>query len=64
MSKPFTPKLSGARPRLTAALDAPTLEQFTPKMLAAVQGAAQKLNQKRPAKSKLSTTLKALTGNF
>lgn len=65
MSKPFTPKLSGARPRLSAQLTAPELNQFTPRMLAAVQGAAAKIAaQKKPTKSKLSTTLKALTGNF
>jgi hypothetical protein len=65
MTKPFTPKLSGARPRLSAALTSPTLNQFTPKMLAAVQGAAAKFAAaKKPAKSKTSTTLQALTGNF
>lgn len=64
-TKPFTPKLQGARPRLSAALTAPTLNQFTPKMLAAVQGAAAKMAaQKKPAKGKLSATLQALTGNF
>jgi hypothetical protein len=65
MSKPFTPKLAGARPRLSAALDAPTLNQFTPKMLAAVQQAASKIAaQKKPTKGKLSATLQALTGQF
>lgn len=65
MSKPFTPKLQGARPRLSAALDAPALNQFTPKMLAAVQGAAAKVaEQKKAKKSKTSATLMALTGNF
>ena len=65
MSKPFAPKLQGARPRLSAQLEAPNLQQFTPRMLAAVQGAAAKqVAQKKPAKSKLSATLQALTGNF
>jgi hypothetical protein len=65
MSKPFTPKLQGARPRLSAQLNAPSLQQFTPKMLAAVQGAAAKVAaQKKPAKNKTSATLQALTGNF
>jgi hypothetical protein len=64
-TKAFTPKLQGARPRLSAALDAPVLNQFTPKMLAAVQGAAAKqVAQKKPAKGKLSATLQALTGSF
>lgn len=63
--KPFSPKLGGARPRLSAQLNAPALNQFTPKMLAAVQGAAAKINaQKQPAKNKTSMTLKALTGGF
>ena len=65
MIKPFTPKLGGARPRLAAAMTSPTLQQFTPKMLAAVQGAAAKqVAIKQPKKGKLSTTLSALTGNF
>lgn len=64
MPKPFTPKLQGARPRLSAQLNSPNLQQFTPKMLAAVQGAAAKMAQKKPAKNKTSATLKALTGNF
>jgi len=65
MSKPFTPKLGGARPRLAAAMTSPTLNQFTPRMLAAVQGAAAKIAaQKQPKKGKLSTTLQALTGSF
>lgn len=65
MNKPFTPKLQGARPRLSAALDAPALNQFTPKMLAAVQGAAAKVaEQKKPRKNKTSATLEALMGNF
>ena len=65
MSKPFTPKLGGARPRLAAAMTSPTLDQFTPRMLAAVQGAAAKVAAiKQPKKGKLSTTLAALTGNF
>ena len=64
-TKPFTPKLSGARPRLSAQLTAPQLQQFTPRMLAAVQGAtAQVAAQKKPAKNKTSATLQALTGNF
>jgi hypothetical protein len=65
VNKPFTPKLAGARPRLSAALTSPDLQQFTPRMLAAVQGAATKLNAaKKPTKGKLSATLQALTGNF
>lgn len=64
MSKPFTPKLQGARPRLSAQLAAPQLNQFTPKMLAAVQGAAAKVAAQKKQKSKTSTTLQALTGNF
>ena len=64
MSKPFTPKLQGARPRLSAALDSPTLNQFTPKMLAIVKQAANKQAQKNPKKNKTSATLNALTGNF
>ena len=36
MTKPFTPKLSGARPKLSAQLNAPELQQFTPRMLAAL----------------------------
>ena len=65
MTKPFTPKLQGARPRLSAALDSPDLSQFTPRMLAAVQGASAKvIAQKKPAKNKTSATLQALTGNF
>lgn len=65
MTKPFTPKLQGARPRLSAQLNAPELQQFTPKMLAAVQGAAAKVAaQKKPAKNKTSSALQALTGNF
>ena len=65
MNKPFTPKLAGARPRLTAALDSPTLNQFTPKMLAIVQGAATKVAaQKKPAKNATSNTHKALQGQF
>lgn len=64
-AKPFIPKLAGARPRLSAALTAPSLNQFTPKMLAAVQGAAAKVAaQKKPAKNKTSSTLLALTGQF
>lgn len=64
-NKPFTPKLAGARPRLSAALNSPELQQFTPKMLAAVQGAAAKVAaNKKTSKTKLSATLKALTGQF
>jgi len=64
-AKVFTPKLGGARPRLSAQLSSPTLIQFTPKMLAAVQGAAAKVAaQKKTSKSKTSAILKALTGNF
>ena len=64
-AKIFTPKLQGARPRLAAALTSPELNQFTPRMLAAVQGAAAKVAaQKKPAKNKASATLQALTGNF
>lgn len=64
MSKPFTPKLAGARPRLTAALASPTLNQFTPKMLAIVKAAAAQQAQKNPKKNKTSSTLQALMGNF
>ena len=65
MTKPFTPKLAGARPRLAAQLTAPELQQFTPRMLAAVQGAAAKINaQKKSGKTKTSAVLTALTGNF
>lgn len=64
MSKPFTPKLGGARPRLSAQLTAPELQQFTPRMLAAVQGAAAKINVQKNAKNNTSATLKALTGQF
>jgi hypothetical protein len=65
ITKPFTPKLQGARPRLSAQLTAPNLQQFTPRMLAAVQGAAAKVvAQKKPAKNKTSATLAALTGQF
>jgi hypothetical protein len=65
MSKVFTPKLQGARPRLSAQLTAPNLQQFSPKMLAAVQGAAAKsAASKQPKKGKLSATLQALTGSF
>lgn len=65
IAKPFTPKLQGARPRLSAQLNAPALNQFTPRMLAAVQGAAAKqVAQKKPAKNKTSATLMALTGQF
>lgn len=65
MASVFTPKLQGARPRLSASLESPTLQQFTPKMLAAVQGAAAKqVAAKKVPKSKLSTTLRALTGQF
>ena len=65
MSKPFTPKLAGARPRLSAQLTAPELNQFTPRMLAAVQGAAAKINaQKKTGKTKTSAVLEALQGNF
>lgn len=64
-TKPFTPKLGGARPRLSAQLNAPQLQQFTPRMLAAVQGAAAKVvAQKKPKKDKTSATLKALQGQF
>jgi hypothetical protein len=64
-TKPFQPKLASARPKLSAALDSPVLNQFTPKMMAAVQGAAAKqVAAKKPTKGKLSTTLAALTGNF
>ena len=64
-TKPFAPKLGGARPRLSAQLTAPELQQFTPRMLAAVQGAAAKINvQKKNAKNNTSVTLKALTGQF
>jgi hypothetical protein len=64
-TKPFTPKLGGARPRLSAALESPALNQFTPRMLAAVQGAAAKqVAQKKPNKNKTSATLNALVGNF
>ena len=62
--KPFTPKLGGARPRLSAQLNAPELQQFTPRMLAAVQGAAAPINKQKTAKNKTSVTLKALTGQF
>ena len=63
--KPFTPKLGGARPRLSAQLNAPTLDQFTPRMMAAVQSAPAKINaNKKNAKNKTSVTLKALTGQF
>ena len=65
MTKPFAPKLAGARPRLSAQLNAPNLQQFTPKMLAAVQGAAAKINaQKKTGKTKTSAVLRALTGAF
>jgi hypothetical protein len=65
ITKPFTPKLAGARPRLSAQLNSPSLQQFTPRMLAAVQGAAARVNaQKKPAKNSTSATLKALTGQF
>ena len=65
MTKPFTPKLAGARPRLSAQLTAPELNQFTPRMLAAVQGAAAKINaQKKTPKNKTSAVLQALTGSF
>lgn len=64
ITKPFTPKLGGARPRLTAALNSPTLQQFTPKMLAAVQGAAAKQVAQKKQKNKTSATLMALTGQF
>ena len=65
MTKPFTPKLAGARPRLSAQLTAPELNQFTPRMLAAVQGAAAKINaQKKTGKTKTSAVLQALTGSF
>ena len=64
-TKPFTPKLQGARPRLSAAMTSPTLNQFTPRMLAAVQGAATKVAaQRQPKKNKTSATLMALTGQF
>ena len=64
-NKPFTPKLQGARPRLSAQLSEPELDQFTPRMLAAVQGAATKLAANKKAnKNKTSATLQALTGNF
>ena len=64
-TKPFTPKLGGARPRLAAQLNAPALQQFTPRMLAAVQGAAAKIvANKKTAKNKTSATMKALTGQF
>lgn len=64
-TKIFKPKLGGARPRLSAQLNAPDLSQFTPRMLAAVQGAAAKIAaQKKPAKNKTSSTLKALQGQF
>jgi hypothetical protein len=46
-------------------MTSPTLQQFTPKMLAAVQGAAAKVvAQKPPKKNKTSATLNALQGNF
>ena len=64
MTKPFTPKLAGARPRLAAQLTAPELQQFTPRMLAAVQGAASKINAQKKQKNQTSTTLKALMGTF
>lgn len=64
ITKPFTPKLGGARPRLSAQLNTPTLQQFTPRMLAAVQGAAAKVAAQKTTKNKTSATLKALTGNF
>lgn len=64
IAKPFTPKLGGARPRLSAQLNTPTLQQFTPRMLAAVQGAAAKMAAQKQQKNKTSATLKALTGNF
>ena len=65
ITKPFTPKLGGARPRLAAQLNSPSLNQFTPRMLAAVQGAAAKINaQKKAPKNKTSATLNALTGAF
>jgi len=64
-TKAFKPKLAGARPRLAAALTSPDLSQFTPRMLAAVQGAAKKMAaQKPPKKNKTSATLNALQGNF
>lgn len=64
-TKPFQPKLASARPRLSVALNSPTLNQFTPKMLAAVQGAAAKqVAAKKAPKNKLSATLAALTGAF
>lgn len=64
-TKPFTPKLQGARPRLSAQLASPQLTQFTPHMLAAVQGAATKIAaQKKPKQGKLSAALQSLTGNF
>lgn len=64
MSKAFKPKLAGARPRLTAALNSPDLSQFTPRMLEAVKGAAKIVANKKQPKSKLSNTLRALTGAF
>jgi hypothetical protein len=64
MAKPFQPKLAGARPRLSQSLNSPVLNQFTPKMLAAVQGAAAKQVGTKVKKNKLSATLQALTGNF
>lgn len=63
-TKPFQPKLAGARPRLSAALTSPDLQQFTPRMMAAVQGAAAKQVAAKKSKNKLSATLQALTGNF
>ncbi len=64
-TKAFKPHLAGARPRLAAALTSPDLSQFTPRMIAAVQGAAAKMaKQKKPTKDATSATLKALTGNF
>ena len=61
--KPFTPKLAGARPRLSAQLNSPDLQQFTPRMLAAVQGAAAKVAAKKK-QSKMSSVINALQGNF
>jgi hypothetical protein len=63
--KLLKPKLMGARLRLGAQMQSPDLQQFTPRMLAAVQGAAAKVSaQKKPTKDKTSATLKALMGNF
>jgi hypothetical protein len=46
-------------------MQSPDLQQFTPRMLDAVQGAAAKVAaQKKTSKSKTSAILKALTGNF